>query len=943
MQQRKRGGPRQLLELVKIAHAVQSPTSSYTYLPRRYTVPAEAPWPTCLRGKVVNLTTFCAAYAHRKLPPSMQSALDAMNFVSDLRELRWAQHLMALRAYKAISGDLDVPADFVVPSNDAAWPRDVWGVKLGRVLSSLRAKITELPDARQRQLQSIGLLATYDSWYDTLLALQVYKNLHGHMRVPRTFEVPTDSPEWPDDLWRMKLGMKVTYLRARAEKLDPAKRAQLDDLGFLWRGAVEWDLLLEALTTYKSIFGHTRMPPYYTIPASDPQWPPELWHLPLGEEVHALQTSTALTWDQVTELEALGVLGILQPKTMDWPTKLAALTIYHGLHGHANVPHRFKVPDRSALWPQRFWQLKLGAVVQGLRHGPPLSADKMDALANLGFAWTVSAYSWENKLLALHSFGRLHGHLMVPSGFMVPSDQAWPASTWALKLGHIVSGLRRNRRRLTLAMRAQLDALGFLWHEALPWTTFVAAVAAFHALHGHANVPSSFVVPASKVESADSEEAMWPADAAGLPIGRSLRRLRSLVHAGFLDATKKAALEAVGVRWRHDATTAVPIHAALVVYQRVHGHVRVPPTFVVPTCDSAWPSTLRRFRLGAYVELLRCAQDGVAPSVVHELTAMGLMHWSSAADAQWTTIFAALSLAKTQEGHLDLPPRLLLPVESDMSSAASTASLEPDTAGLDVGGIVARLRALRYLLPRDRRRELEALGFQWSSPSVADVLSVYGQIHGDANVPPSYCVPTHDLRWPVEMAGFPLSYRLQHCVAANAASDVVALGYSPRDEPDEAPSWATEVAALQLYMRHNRSPDVPSDFVVPSDDDSSWPPALWRLPLGALALTWHASEPYLSHAQWRDLTDAGFLWAPLDVDYDVAYAALATYARLSTPWRDVDWAFSVPTGDAAWPSETWGLRLGFLVAKLRANDVLLLPNEWMAIEALGVLDVEQSK
>jgi hypothetical protein len=45
---------------------------------------------------------------------------------------------LALETYKRISSDLQVPQSFIVPDGHIAWPEELWGMKLGRIVSQIR-------------------------------------------------------------------------------------------------------------------------------------------------------------------------------------------------------------------------------------------------------------------------------------------------------------------------------------------------------------------------------------------------------------------------------------------------------------------------------------------------------------------------------------------------------------------------------------------------------------------------------------------------------------------------------------------------------------------------------------------------------------------------------------------------------------------------------------
>ena len=56
---------------------------------------------------------------------------------------RWERQVVpALRRYKELEGDMLVPRDFVVPSSSDDWPEEMWGMRLGRTVDSIRSSGT---------------------------------------------------------------------------------------------------------------------------------------------------------------------------------------------------------------------------------------------------------------------------------------------------------------------------------------------------------------------------------------------------------------------------------------------------------------------------------------------------------------------------------------------------------------------------------------------------------------------------------------------------------------------------------------------------------------------------------------------------------------------------------------------------------------------------------
>lgn len=188
-------------------------------------------------------------------------------------------------------------------------------------------------------------------------------------------------------------------------------------------------------------------------------------------------------------------------------------------------------------------------------------------------------------------------------------------AAWGMPLGKRVSQIRsegkyieNNERR-----RQQLDKLGFVWRMRSETQSAVDSVEIpfeqiYDALKVYRNevqptgtlsVPSEFTVPESDI---------WPESVRGLPLGRSMQKLRSkaflrenpgaeekLVAIGFQISAKMAAND---VRFQN-------VYIALQRYKEIYGDLLVPQPFEVPVDTKEWPKATWGLRLGARVNAIR--------------------------------------------------------------------------------------------------------------------------------------------------------------------------------------------------------------------------------------------------------------------------------------------------------------------------------------------------
>ncbi|MGQ0464785.1 MAG: helicase associated domain-containing protein [Sporichthyaceae bacterium] len=176
----------------------------------------------------------------------------------------------------------------------------------------------------------------------------------------------------------------------------------------------------------------------------------------------------------------------------------------------------------------------------------------------MGVRWEPAADRTDAALAACRAFHVAHGHLQPPKTLRIEDGRL--LATW-------LQNQRRARRdgEIDPATQAALDALGFDWDPPvgvrageLRFSDVLPAIEAFHARHGHANVPPSHrggVVP---------DLSRW--------VGYFRKR-----HAeGRLPAEQVAALERLGIDWDPYATRRREWLRLCADYRAEHGNLDVP-------------------------------------------------------------------------------------------------------------------------------------------------------------------------------------------------------------------------------------------------------------------------------------------------------------------------------------------------------------------------------
>jgi hypothetical protein len=159
-----------------------------------------------------------------------------------------------------------------------------------------------------------------------------------------------------------------------------------------------------------------------------------------------------------------------------------ALAVYRDAHGDLNVPKPFVVPSVEP-WPEESWGLRLGLVTNAIRSRDAYTRnhpERLHQLKDMGFVFDDLERRWEETKGALKLYHKKHGHMDVPTKFVVPREDSWPDEMWEKRLGNTVHVMRSSNRydaRDIPERRQWLEEHGFRWK--LRHSTAERAMASF--------------------------------------------------------------------------------------------------------------------------------------------------------------------------------------------------------------------------------------------------------------------------------------------------------------------------------------------------------------------------------------------------------------------------------------------------------------------------------
>ena len=277
--------------------------------------------------------------------------------------------------------------------------------------------------------------------------------------------------------------------------------------------------------------------------------------------------------------------------------------------------------------------------------------------------------------------------------------------------------------------------------------------------------------------------------------------------------------------------------------------------------------------------------------------------------------FVRRTLVRYKELHGDMlvPRRFTVPDKSDQ--------WPEDMWSMKLGDVVNNIRrGISYV---DRRDELSNIGFCFGATQSRYVatkaaLVQYRKENGDMLVPRRFIVPSSE-EWPVETWNMRLGdivYNIRRGVNyVDKREDLVKIGF--HFESHKSYESDLVIQALLKFKELNSNYVVPVNFVVPEGkENGEWPKKTWGMHLGQVVVNIKCGI----YAEWREeLANRGIIFDTAELKFNLARAALVNFKRLNGHLM-VPTRFVVPKGDLDWPEETWGLKLGGVVSKIRAGD-----------------------
>ena len=836
----KRSGNGRRWEKVKRALETYQSWRGDLYVRRDFVVPVHPDWPEDLWGMKLGVTVH--SLRNKGTYSTHRAELEEMGFDFDPQRTThgWENVKCALETYQLLHDDLSVRYDFVVPAHPD-WPEDLWGMKLGVTVNNIRNNGTY--SAYRAELEEMGFdfdpQRTSHGWENVKCALETYQLLHDDLYVRHEFSVPVH-PDWPEDLWGMKLGVTVNNIRNQGTY--STYRAELEEMGFDFdpqRIVHGWENVKRALLAYKSLCRDLLVPVSFVIP-KDADWPEDLWGMKLGLTVYSIRNQGTYSTHRA-ELEEMGFDFDPQRIVHGWENVKRALLAYKSLCRDLLVPVSFVIP-KDADWPEDLWGMKLGLTVYSIRNKGAYSAYR-DELEQMGFDFDVQStcHGWENVKLALLKYKSLRGDLLVPVSFVIPENADWPEDLWCMKLGLTVSSIRNQGAYSTY--RDELEEMGFDFDSqstAHGWENVKRALLKYKSLRGDLLVRQDFVIP---------ENADWPEDLWGMKPGLTVSSIRNKG----AYSTHRAELEEMGFDFDPQSTAHgwENVKRALLAYKSLCRDLLVCQSFVIPK-DADWPEDLWGMKLGLTVNNIR--NNGAYSTYRAELEEMGFDFDPQRTAHGWENVKLALLKYKSLHGDLLVPVSFVIPKDGYWPEDLWCMKL-----GLTVYSIRNQGAYSTY------RAELEEMGFDFDSQStghgwenVKRALLKYKSLHGDLLVRQDFVIP-EDGYWPEDLWCMKLgltvySIRNQGAYSTYRA-ELEEMGFD-FDSQSTGHGWENVKRALLKYKSLHGDLVVHTGFVIP--EDAYWPEDLWGMNLGRTVYSIRKRGTYSAYRDELEQMDFSF-------------------------------------------------------------------------------------
>lgn len=665
------------------------------------------------------------------------------------------------------------------------------------------------------------------------------------------------------------------------------------------------------LTEFKKLYGHLDIPVTYVI-GSNPKirWPKHLKGFELGRYAKYIRhnmISKAFAPEIHKKLVDLGFAT--ETGTFNHRPNLASLIIYKSIFGHLNIPTSYQIgqDEHADKWPVGLLGRRLGDYAQGIRRAlkrnifPPEVVQQLRDM-QFPFSGTYPTVQFE----VLQAYKAVHGDLLVPHNYVVPSDAQWPAQYHGMKLGEYVQNVRRQLRdgdyitetEEKLRQMGMKDSIRAEKEECTP-----LACEVFVKKYGHGIVNNKFIVP--------SGDSSWPRVTWGLRLGDTLMRLRHRKEVTPL----RTQLEKLGISFASRGNTSSYFErcfTALQVYKSLHeGSVKVPIGYVVPTTSSAkdetnYPVDCRGLKLGLWLREIR--SEGTYAEHRERLLSVGVVFPKQRLG--FNKIFAALSAYKAIHGNLSIPIAFVVPT--------GDASYDQAAWGFKLGRCLYCIKQGVY---KEHREKLIGLGIPLDETStsvgvdaVHAALVVYKSIHnGSVSVPKDFVVPLDDERYPEETRGYELGERL-HRMCREGREDkhaqlLTELGVEFKIRTKKIP-FSILYDALTSYKAVHGNLSIPLSFVVP-EGDANFDKQVWGLKLGQMLKNVRRGLSYKDHKQ--ALVELGVEFSNLQQhasEFEIVCDALQTYKQVNQGLAKVPIRFVIPVDDERYPEGMRGLKLG---------------------------------